>query len=156
MNDTINPALDDEITTPQHTTQQYTGTKTLFATPMNRADYNVYRGWGLPADEDGTDEGYLVEYTDGGEANHPDHAGYISWSPKEQFDNAYDLSGNALERLKIELEDLTIRIDGLIAYTGTDRHMSLHKNAQRDLRMQLKCMREYSVIMNRRIARWEG
>jgi hypothetical protein len=33
---------------------------------MNRAEYNVFRGWVLPIDEDGTDEGYLVEYQDGG------------------------------------------------------------------------------------------
>lgn len=71
---------------------QYIGTKLIKARPMNRADYNVYRGWELPADEDGTDEGYLVEYTDGGVANHPEHDGYISWSPKEQFDNAYEAS----------------------------------------------------------------
>jgi hypothetical protein len=56
---------------------------------MNRADYNTYRGWTLPADEDGSDEGYLVEYTDGGKGNDSRHAGYISWSPKEQFDAAY-------------------------------------------------------------------
>lgn len=56
---------------------------------MNRTDYNVYRGWELPADENGDDEGYLVEYLDGGKPNHPDHSGYISWSPKQQFDNGY-------------------------------------------------------------------
>ncbi len=63
--------------------------KKVTATPMNRLDYNVYRGWELPSDEDGTDEGYLVEYLDGGTPNHADHKGYISWSPKEQFDNGY-------------------------------------------------------------------
>lgn len=57
---------------------------------MNRADYDAYRGWELPKDEDGTDDGYLVEYVDGGKPNHPDHKGYISWSPKEQFDGGYN------------------------------------------------------------------
>lgn len=56
---------------------------------MNRLDYNKYRGWELPHDENGEDEGYLVEYLDGGKPNHPWHSGYISWSPKEQFDNGY-------------------------------------------------------------------
>lgn len=68
----------------------YIGTKMVKATPMTRQDYNTYRGWELPADENGADEGYLVEYLDGGKPNHPDHHGYISWSPKEQFDGAYD------------------------------------------------------------------
>lgn len=69
--------------------KNYIGVKKIKGFPMNRLDYNVYRGWELPADENGDDEGFLVEYVDGGKSNHPDHEGYISWSPKEVFDNAY-------------------------------------------------------------------
>jgi hypothetical protein len=72
---------------------------------MTRLAYNEYRGWTLPADENGADEGYLVEYLDGGKPNHPSHAGYISWSPKAQFDVAYRPTtgmtfGLAIEALK--------------------------------------------------------
>ena len=67
----------------------YTGSKDILARPMTRAEYNDYRGWDLPADEDGSDEGYLVEYFDGGQGNHKAHGGYISWSPKAQFERAY-------------------------------------------------------------------
>ena len=74
--------------------QQYIGTKLINAKPMNRLEYNVFRGWALPLDENGTDEGYLVEYLDGGKPNTDSHKGYVSWSPKEQFDNAYKESGN--------------------------------------------------------------
>ncbi len=70
-------------------TVTYIGTKTVYACPMNRADYNLYRGWELPANEDGTDAGYLVEYADGGKANDSRHAGYISWWPKDVFERAY-------------------------------------------------------------------
>lgn len=87
--------------------KQYIGTKVVLAVPMTRAEYDDYRGWQLPADEDGTDVGYLVEYTDKpNQQNHPDHAGYISWSPKEVFEGAYnDTSkgmtfGHAIEALK--------------------------------------------------------
>lgn len=69
--------------------QVYIGTKLVKALAMSRADYNTYRGWDLPAGEDGSDEGYLVEYLDGGKPNHPAHEGYISWSPREQFEAAY-------------------------------------------------------------------
>ena len=69
--------------------QTYTGTKTVRAVPMNRGDYNAYRGWEVPADEDPNDEGFLVEYTDGGKANMPDRHGYVSWSPKDVFERAY-------------------------------------------------------------------
>lgn len=69
--------------------QTYIGTKLLAARPMTRAEYNDYRGWQLPADENGADEGYLVEYFDGGQTNHPAHQGYVSWSPKDVFERAY-------------------------------------------------------------------
>jgi hypothetical protein len=69
--------------------KQYIGTKRVLARPMNRRDYNDYRGWALPENENGDDEGYLVEYMEGGVANHLLHAGYISWSPKDVFDGAY-------------------------------------------------------------------
>lgn len=67
----------------------YIGTKIINAVPMNRLDYNILRGWTLPADENGSDEGYLVEYLDGGKANVPGYAGYVSWSPKDVFERAY-------------------------------------------------------------------
>lgn len=73
----------------------YIGTKMIQAKPMNRLEYNKYRGWDIPKDENPTDEGYLVKYEDG----------YESWSPKEVFEKAYRESygltfGIALELLK--------------------------------------------------------
>lgn len=87
--------------------QQYIGTKLINAKPMTRQAYNELRGWTVPADENPADDGYLVEYIDGGQANHPDFAGYISWSPKDVFERAYrpvtGMSfGLALEALKHE------------------------------------------------------
>ena len=69
---------------------------------MTRRAYNDYRSWALPADENGADDGYLVEYLDGGKPNHPDHAGYISWSPKAQFDGAYRCTDGMTFGLAIE------------------------------------------------------
>ena len=74
--------------------KNYIGTKLINAKPMDRLAYNVFRGWKLPSNENGTDEGYLVEYLDGGKPNTDSYEGYVSWSPKEQFDNAYKESGN--------------------------------------------------------------
>lgn len=67
----------------------FIGTKRVLAKPMTRGDYNLYRGWDLPANENGDDAGFLVEYVDGGQSNHPAHAGYISWSPASVFYKAY-------------------------------------------------------------------
>lgn len=85
--------------------KKYIGTKIINAKPMTRAEYNIFRGWELPADENGADDGYLVEYLDGGKPNTAKYAGYVSWSPKEQFDNAYRATsgltfGLAIEALK--------------------------------------------------------
>lgn len=57
----------------------YIGTKILGAKPMTRGAYNDFHGWDLPADEDGSDDGYVVQYEDG----------YVSWSPAAKFEEAY-------------------------------------------------------------------
>jgi hypothetical protein len=85
--------------------ETYIGTKIIQATPMTRQAYNDYRGWTLPADEDGADDGMLVEYIDGGKANDSRHSGYISWSPIDVFNRAYKPAntmdfGGALVALK--------------------------------------------------------
>lgn len=69
--------------------EKYIGTKCINAKPMTRQEYNDFRGWTLPADENGADEGFLVEYVDGGKANTAEYAGYVSWSPKDVFEKAY-------------------------------------------------------------------
>lgn len=86
--------------------KQYIGVKVINAKPMTRAEYNVFRGWQLPADENGDDAGFLVEYTDGGRGNTDHYAGYVSWSPADVFDRAYRVTtgmtfGLALEALKL-------------------------------------------------------
>ncbi len=90
--------------------QQHIGVKLIKSVPMSREEYNDYRGWELPEDEDGTDEGFLVEYLDGGQANHPDHEGYISWSPQAVFNNAYRKVGDMNFGLSIEALKLGKRV----------------------------------------------
>lgn len=51
--------------------------------PMNWEDYNKFRGWQVPDDENPRDEGYLVVYAKGTEDE------YISWSPKDVFNSGY-------------------------------------------------------------------
>ena len=85
--------------------KRYIGTKLINAKPMTRQAYNDFRGWALPADENGADEGYLVEYVDGGKGNTDHYAGYVSWSPADVFDRAYRpcegmTFGQAIESLK--------------------------------------------------------
>lgn len=58
---------------------RYIGTKMLDAEPMTRGEYNKFRGWKLPKDENGDDPGYRVVYSDN----------YVSWCPRKQFEDAY-------------------------------------------------------------------
>jgi hypothetical protein len=67
--------------------QKHIGTKIVTLAAMTRLEYNKYRKRDAPEDENGADEGYLVEHTDDDGANDPRHDGYISWSPKAQADD---------------------------------------------------------------------
>lgn len=69
--------------------EKFYGTKQINAKPMTRGDYNQLRGWKLPQDENPADEGFLVEYVDGGKPNDASSPHYISWSPKDVFEAAY-------------------------------------------------------------------
>lgn len=87
-------------------TATHIGTKLIAAEPMTRAQWCEFRGWTLPADENGDDEGFLVEYLDGGKPNVPGREGYVSWSPKEVFEKSYRpisglTFGLAIEALKL-------------------------------------------------------
>ncbi|MBL4761760.1 MAG: DUF2829 domain-containing protein [Gammaproteobacteria bacterium] len=83
----------------------YIGTKLVAAFAMSRLEYNHYRDWDLPDDEGGSDAGFLIEDINGGATNHPDHEGYISWSPTVVFEQTYQPKtnmnfGHAIEFLK--------------------------------------------------------
>ena len=109
----------------------FIGTKQIKAVPMTRLVYNQYRGWPLPEDENGEDDGYLVEYMDGGKPNHEKHEGYISWSPAEQFKNAYQNTavsmsfGHAIEMMKAGHK---VARQG---WNGKGMHIYLNKNEGR-------------------------
>lgn len=97
--------------------KDYIGTKVVAAEPMNRGEYNAYRGWKIPSDENPADEGYHIRYPDG----------YESWVPEKQFEEAYrrydktKLPATAIlmnsadyrDRFKAEYNQLVIRYKGL-------------------------------------------
>ena len=83
---------------------KYIGTKTVSAKPMNHDAFCAYVG---KTETSSAKEGYLVEYEPDPSSlpNHPDHAGYVSWSPKEVFEKSYRpvtglTFGAAIEALK--------------------------------------------------------
>lgn len=97
--------------------KKFIETKIVVAEPMNRGEYNQYRGWKIPQDENPEDEGYHLRYSDG----------YESWSPAKQFEESctrYDenkLPATAIlmnstdykDRFKAEYKQLVIRYKAL-------------------------------------------
>lgn len=141
----------------------YTGNKLINAQPMTRAEYNDYRNWDLPSNENGADEGYLVEYTDGGAPNDSRHAGYISWSPKAQFDAAYlELPEGASQlpawqqRVVAEYAEVENRGNKLFTFLTTESATlsSLPEEDKMLLANQLNAMSYYSKTLEGRIARF--
>lgn len=65
------------------------GTKVLRSIPMTLGDYNTFRGWTQPANEDPNAPGYLVEYKPDGTPNVDGFKGYVSWSPASAFERSY-------------------------------------------------------------------
>jgi hypothetical protein len=137
----------EEIASIKQSLKQYTGTKTIMATPMTRGEYNALRGWQVPADEDPSDAGYLVEYQNDSKSNVEGFDGYISWSPQKPFEEAYRASGAYDERLIIEMEELTKKICKLDEYL---RNMDPTKEDFYILNIQLGIMQSYFGVLRYR------
>lgn len=135
----------------KHDMPLYRGTKELFAKPMTRGEYNAYRGWDAPEGEDQSVEGYLVEYTDGGEANDERHDGYISWSPKDVFENTYHSAETHIDRMHGERADLDKKIHDLTAFIGTPAFEDLTQDQRDRLEWQHKIMQDYRNVLDERI-----
>ena len=84
----IEDARQSEINYRLKAMKQFNAVKEVNAEPMTRQEYNDLRGWDLPADEDGSDEGFLTE-----DINAPSNLegwdGYISWTPKAIFEDQF-------------------------------------------------------------------
>ena len=149
----------------------YVGTKALFGQPMTLGDYNAYRGWVIPENEDPNREGYLVQYPDG----------YVSWSPKEVFDASYqemtishipsqseattgengapetqpERSEGATtweDRVRQEGAELRDRLEKLDLFIADDfKFLSLPDCQQRLLKEQREVMNSYLTILGARL-----
>lgn len=133
----------------------FSGTKLVLAVAMVLGDYNKYRGWKPPAGEDQAAEGYLVEYTDGGKANHEDHVGYVSWSPKDVFDRAYRPADTAKQRVELEFLELSNRLTKLEEFAMTPAFSELDVKQRTLLNEQRLHMRNYRNVLNTRLNNWQ-
>lgn len=131
---------------------KYIGTKEVKAEPMSLGMYNTLRGWDMPKDENPGSEGYLVEYLDSPNANHPDYPNYISWSPKDVFERSYKLNETFLQRLKLEEKELgekIVRLNKALDSEGFDVKVGMHQFSL--LALQCDTMRAYRRVLIMRI-----
>lgn len=70
----------------------YRSRERIKRSPMTMTEFNKYMGGSSSRVAATNADGYLLEYLGGGtRPNHPDHEGYISWLPEEEFDAYYTL-----------------------------------------------------------------
>ena len=130
--------------------KQYTGTKVVNATPMTRQEYNDLRGWQVTSDENPLDEGYLVEDADAA-PNTTTHKGYLSWTPKDMFENSYLPSEHPIDRMAIENMQLLERLKALDTLLEKPQPEFISANQWRLLHDQRTYMKAYFIVLNERI-----
>lgn len=144
---THNQMKQEQIKALQERMQSYIGTKHIRAVEMTRGEYNALRDWTVPEDENPADEGYLVEYQNSSDGNVEGFNGYISWSPKQAFEEAYKVANTAIDRLMIELNDLDKNADSLSFFIK-------RSSCEKEIKMldtQRNLMWLYSGILRERI-----
>lgn len=143
--------------------KSFIGTKIVLAVAMTRAAFVAYRYPNQQPNPDAgapDDDGYLVEYTDGGPPNMPGHDGYVSWCPKAQFEAANIEIGDIAhlsphqQRVVAELEQLADRTKKLEDFLHTDLYASLPEDERQLLKMQADAMVLYLGILNTRRAKF--
>lgn len=120
--------------------KKYIGTKVIKAEPMTVTEAQVLGVEIKPATVE--ENGYLVEYNDG----------YKSWSPKSVFDETYKPAETFLDRLAVEQQELTEKVDKLRKFLSLEDAL-MKVGGFQFVRMteQLEAMEKYLNILTRRI-----
>lgn len=129
--------------------KKYIGTKQVEAEPMNMGqayEKGFLQAGRVPGKTEQDKPGYHVKYADG----------YESWSPAKPFEEAYKLADTALDRMLIEGEELTVKLEKLQAFIGTDKFDSLDEATKAMLVAQAKIMAEYQCVLNLRYTKMES
>lgn len=137
----------------------FQGSKMIAAQAMTLGEYNKYRGWPIPENEDPAREGYLVEYIGNNDSNHPEHKSYISWSPKKQFDDSHVKAGGPealtyppfVQRLLGERAELKSDLEKLQAFQGTELWQKLPDNVRSLMTRQDTLMCSLLDILDQRV-----
>lgn len=121
--------------------KKFIGTKVVKAEPMTMEEAQKVLGREIkPATVE--EDGYLVEYKDG----------YKSWSPKSVFEEAYKPIETFLDRLVIEKQELTVKVDKLCKFLSMkDAIMKVGSFQFARMTEQIEAMEKYLSILTIRI-----
>ena len=131
--------------------KKYKGIKEVNAKPMTRLKYNELRGWTLPENENGSDEGFLVEDLSN-KPNIEGYKGYIQWLPKDNFEASYSLADTFKDRLTLEFNELAKNYIKLCDFLDSDNFNDIVKDPKYAalLIRQREVMKEYLDILDKR------
>ena len=124
--------------------KKYIGTKQVEAEPMTMGEAyrrNLLQVGRVPNDSEKDNPGFYVRYQDG----------YESWSPAETFNKAYKLADTPLDRMIIEHQELSNKINKLGEFIYSEKFNSLNLNQRILLNMQFNIMIEYSLVLTERM-----
>ena len=117
----------------------------VIGTPLTRGEYCTFRGWALPTNEDGTDEGMLINF-----------GFHTAWWPKEIIKlNFVELVESIPEwkaSITVEHAELVDRAQKLREFLASEGFLSLVPAEQLRLTRQYTAMGQYIQVLAERIA----
>ena len=124
----------------------YRASYSVRAIPMTRVEYNDFRGWLVPHQENPQDKGFLVVREDQ-PSNVDGINGYVSWLPEDVFNDTYKVTNTYVDRLIIEHDELEERVGKLKDYLP-----NADEPTREVLLRQVRAMEEYLSILKERIS----
>lgn len=125
--------------------KKYIGVKQISAKPMTMGE--AYENGLLQknrtiTENEKTLDGYYVEYDNG----------YVSWSPKDVFEKAYNVAETPLDRMYIEYNELMDKHNKLVLFLGRKDAVEIAGENQVALMEQQKIqMHDYLLTLKERI-----
>ena len=130
--------------------KKYIGTKEVEAMPMTLGEADkkmlVAIGSSKLSKYEKSVEGYHVRYDNGNE----------TWLPKDEFENTYRLTDTALDRMLIEGDELTAKLQKLQFFACTSKFNELDTTTRAMLVAKANIMQDYQGVLNQQYTKMES
>ena len=129
----------------------FAGVSLVHATTMTRQEYNDFRGWQLPDNENGADVGYLIEDR-AGKKNTDQLDGFVQWLPVDEFTRKYSQAETPQDRVRLEQRELNQKLDALENFLDKGQPAFIDDEQWALLQEQHKHMDAYNDVLTKRTA----